>query len=65
MNKTELADQEFVRSFETCELPNESFHHRDHIRLAWIYLRRYGELEARRHLGEAIRRFAAYHGKSD
>jgi len=62
---TELADLEFVQAFEACELSNESFHHRDHIRLAWIYLQRYGELEARRHIAEAIRKFAAHHGKSD
>jgi hypothetical protein len=64
-NLTELTDSEFVRMFETCELPNECFHHRDHIRLAWIYLQRYGELEAGRQMGQAIRNFAAHHGKSD
>jgi hypothetical protein len=62
---TDLSDLEFVRACEACELPNESFHHRDHIRLACIYLKRYGELEARARLSEAIRRFAAHYGKSD
>jgi hypothetical protein len=62
---TDLSDLEFVRAFEACELPNESFHHRDHIRLAWIYLKSHGEVEARHRLGDAIRRFAGYHGKSD
>jgi hypothetical protein len=65
MNTTELTDQEFVRAFEACELANDSFHHQDHIWLAWIYLRRYGELEARRRMAGAIRKFAAQHGKSD
>lgn len=60
-----MTDQEFLRAFENCELGNEGFHHRDHIRLAWIYLRRYGEPEARRHMSEAIKRFAAFHGKTD
>ena len=60
-----MTDQEFVRAFESCELANEEFHHRDHIRLAWIYLRCYGEAEARRRIAAGIRRFAAYHGKSD
>jgi hypothetical protein len=64
-NTTELTDAEFVRAFEACELSNECFHHRDHIRLAWIYLQRYTELEAREHMAGAIRRFAAHHGKSD
>ncbi|HTA69376.1 MAG TPA: hypothetical protein VK776_13890 [Bryobacteraceae bacterium] len=65
MIKTELADLEFVRAFEACELANDNFHHRDHIRLAWIYLQLYGELEARVRIAEAIRKFAAHHGKSD
>jgi hypothetical protein len=60
-----LTDLEVVRAFEACELSNESFHHHDHIRLAWIYLQRYTELEARHHIAQAIRKFAAHHGKSD
>jgi hypothetical protein len=65
MDTTEPTDQEFVRMFEACELANDNFHHRDHIRLAWIYLERYGELEARGPIARAIRKFAAHHGKSD
>jgi hypothetical protein len=60
-----MTDSEFVRALEACELSNESFHHREHIRLAWIYVQRFGELEARAHMREAIRKFAAFHGKSD
>ena len=65
MNKTEPTDQEFVRMFEACELADDNFHHRDHIRLAWIYLERYGELEARGQIARAIRKFASHYGKSD
>ena len=60
-----MTDQDFLRAFEACELPADSFHHQDHIRLAWIYLRRHEEQQVRLRMGEAIRRFAAYHGKSD
>jgi hypothetical protein len=59
-----MTDQEFVKAFETCRLPNESFHHRDHLRLAWIYLRTYGR-DASARIGASIRRYAAFHGKSD
>lgn len=58
-------EQEFVRAFESCELTNEGFHHRDHIRLAWIYLRRHGEPEARRRIAAGIRKFASHHNKSE
>ncbi len=61
----ELGDAAFIRAFETCELSNEAFHHRDHIRLAFIYLRQYGEFEAQRRIAAGIRKFAARHGKSD
>ncbi len=60
-----LTDQEFAEAFETCRLPNERFHHRDHLRLAWIYLQRYGARDAPARIGESIRRYAAYHGKPE
>ena len=60
-----MTDPEFVEAFEACRLPNELFHHRDHLRLAWIYLRRYGEPQAAARIAESIRRYAAFHGKSD
>jgi hypothetical protein len=63
-NTIELTDQEFVRKFEACQLSNDNFHHRDHIRLAFIYLQRYSELEARGCIAGAIRKFAAHHGQS-
>jgi hypothetical protein len=60
-----LIDQEFVEAFETCRLPNELFHHRDHLRLAWIYLQRYGPSAAATRIRESIRRYAAHHGKPE
>jgi hypothetical protein len=54
-----LSDEEFAAAVERCEAPDDGFHHRDHLRLAWIYLRRYGAAEAGRELPEpsgALRR---------
>ena len=34
-------DQDFREAFESLKIPNETFHHREHIRLAWIYSRQY------------------------
>ena len=65
MNFLTDSDQEFVEAFETCRLPNEQFHHRDHLRLALIYLARHGRAEAAVRLGQAIRTYAAHHGKAD
>src|SRR5215469_11333379 len=60
-----MTDHEFARAFESCELPPECFHHRDHIRLAWIYFHRYGEAAAEVRIAEAIQRYAAHLGKSE
>jgi hypothetical protein len=34
-------DSEFIREFEACRWPLEQWHHRDHIKLAYLYLRRH------------------------
>lgn len=62
---TLLNDEEFVRQFEACALPAECFHHRDHVKLAWLYLQRHSLLETVQKFSEGIKRFAAAHGKSD
>ena len=56
-----LTDQEFACAFERCEIPNDQFRHRDHLRLAWIYLRRYGRPQAGTRIAESIQRYAAHH----
>jgi hypothetical protein len=58
----DLSDEEFVRAFESCELAGASFHHADHVRLTWIYVRQFGEQVATERMLEGIWRFAAHHG---
>src|ERR1043165_6844264 len=36
----DMTDDDFVRAFESYELPPDSFRHKQHLRLAWLYLRR-------------------------
>jgi hypothetical protein len=57
-----LSDDEFLRAFFTAELANSDFHHRDHLRLAWLSVRRYGPVEAEARIAEGIQHFAAVHG---
>ena len=61
---TDLSDSEFIRAFEGCTLPGERFHHREHIRLAWLYLRAEAPDAAERRMEEGIRRYAAHLGAS-
>jgi hypothetical protein len=57
--------QEFIDAFERCAVPNESFHHRDHVRLAWIYLRDLPLLEALGRFTTSLKRFAAASGRPE
>ncbi|HEX9945573.1 MAG TPA: hypothetical protein VGG03_26470 [Thermoanaerobaculia bacterium] len=59
-----MTDTEFVQRFEDCTLPNSAFHHRDHVRLAWLYLRRYPALEALARFAGGLKRFAAANGRA-
>src|SRR5215468_2039915 len=57
-----MNDAEFVAAVETCALAGRDFHHADHVRLAWIYLRDNPLLEAIERFTASLRRFAAHHG---
>src|SRR5438874_8412418 len=58
-----MDDEEFITRFEAGTLPNESFHHRDHVKMVWLYLDRHPVLEALVRFSDALKRFAATHGK--
>jgi len=60
-----MTDSEFLEAFEACLIPASEFHHRDHLRLALVYLRRYGAGAAASRIAESIRRYAAHLGKAD
>jgi hypothetical protein len=59
-----MDDDAFLRGFETGTLPN-AFHHLDHLRLTWLYLRRDGPELGAEHIIDGIRQFAAIHGAAD
>jgi hypothetical protein len=58
-----MTDDEFIAMFEDGNLPGEAFHHADHVRMAFLYLRRYPVLEALRRFSAALVKFATAHGK--
>ena len=41
-----MNDRDFITAFEACAIANNDFHHTDHIRVAWCYLRNAPLLEA-------------------
>ena len=57
-----MDDKEFVTRFEDCTLPSSDFRHRDHVRLAWLYLREHPPLQALTRFSEGLKRYAAANG---
>ncbi len=59
-----VTGDELVDRFERGEIPCDSFHHYDHVHLAFIYLSRHPLLEALQKFVSAISTFAGSCGKA-
>jgi hypothetical protein len=57
-----MKDEDLVDRFETGSLAPERFGHREHVRVTWIYLGRYGRAETERRLLRRLRELAARAG---
>ena len=60
-----LTDLQFIERFEDCTLPAAWFHHRDHIRMAWLQIKKHGLLNALDKISAGIKRYAAAQGKAE
>ena len=58
-----MTNEDLIRRFEDDAIPEASFHHADHVRLAFAYLTEYPILQALEKFAGALKRFAAAHGK--
>ena len=58
-----MTGDKLIKQFENGTTPPETFHHADHVRLAFECLYRYPALEALEKFSVALRRFAAARGK--
>ena len=54
-------DEQFMTEFAACRWPLEKWHHRDHVKLAYLYLREFGLDGASVRLPEGIRAHNARH----
>jgi hypothetical protein len=59
-----MSNEEFIRYFESDAVPENSFHHADHVRLAFAYLCQYPVLQALEKFSSALKRFAVARGKT-
>lgn len=58
-----MTADELMEQFENCLIPNASFRHADHVKMAYLYLRKYTALEALQKFSDALAKFAAANGK--
>jgi hypothetical protein len=57
-----MDDATFVARFRDTTLPVDAFRHRDHVRMAWLYLREFGLETAAARFPADLRAFAQAHG---
>jgi hypothetical protein len=60
-----MSNEELIHFFEADAIPEDSFHHADHVRLAFAYLRQYPVLQALEKFASALKRYATARGKPD
>jgi hypothetical protein len=60
-----MNDSEWMEAFERCTLPNDSFHHKEHVKMAFLYVQKFTPLEALDRFSSALTRFATAHGRPD
>ncbi len=58
-----MSDEELIERFENCTLAGRDFHHRDHVRVVWLYLRGYSVLETLGWFSAGLKRFATANGQ--
>jgi N-formylglutamate deformylase len=57
--------EELVRDFELNLLEPEYFHHQEHVKIAWWYLRNYTLLESLEKFSQGLKNFATRLGKGN
>jgi hypothetical protein len=60
-----MLDEDLMRAFEAGQPPAEGFHHAQHVRVAWNYLRAHSLHEALGRFCSALGQFATAQGKPD
>src|SRR5690349_24470242 len=56
------SDEKLLPAFGGLSFPVGQFHHREHIRVAWLYLKSSDATRAAERMAAGIRRFANHHG---
>jgi hypothetical protein len=59
-----MTDLELMERFEDGTLPNEAFHHEEHVRAAFLYLSKHSVLDSLERFSTSLVRFATRNGKA-
>jgi hypothetical protein len=59
---TAMTERELCDRFIDASLPADQFHHREHVHVAWLFVRRHGMPGAISEFSTALKRFAAAKG---
>ena len=57
-----MDDSAFLAAFRDTSLPEGDFHHRAHVRVAWLYVREYGAADAPARFAADLQRYATAKG---
>ena len=60
---TPMTDEDLIERFENRTLSGNEFHHRDHIKVVWLYLLSNSVLETLGRFSAGLKRFATANGK--
>lgn len=60
-----MSNKELIERFEGDCMAEDSFHHADHVRLAFAYLEQFPVLQALEKFSAALKRFATARGKEN
>lgn len=60
-----MSEEDFIAQLESCTLPENCFHHADHVHAAWLYLTRFSATEAIAKFSEVLRAYTSSLGKAD
>ncbi len=58
-----MNDADWMEHFESCSISAESFHHADHLKMAFLFLQKYAPLDALARFSAALANFASANGK--
>jgi hypothetical protein len=58
-----MDDSELLQAFEACAVDPSAFGHREHVRVAWLYLRDHSATDALARVSEGLRRLTRSFGR--